>query len=146
MDISTDKQIKNMIREGSVFYFSEESFNTESPHYFVVLNYVPINNEELFLICAVTFDTKVYERIEKQELPQETYVDVIPEQCKVLKKISLFDCNQVFVKSVDVIVDKISDRKLKICGYIEDKILERLRNGVLKSPLVEKYIKNILQK
>ncbi|NQU77378.1 hypothetical protein HQ544_01635 [Candidatus Falkowbacteria bacterium] len=148
MDIPPEIQIKSTIREGSIFYFTEESFNVDTPHYFVTLNHTPLKDEFLILVCAVTFDTKVYERIDRKmkclSSPKETFVDVKDEECVVLKKLTLFDCNIVIEKDVDTLVDKLSKGKLKMPGYIESDILKRLKNGVMKSPQVEIKIKKML--
>ena len=137
------------IREGSIFYFTEESFKTDEPHYFVTVHHTPLKDGVLFLVCAVTFDAKVYERIDRgmkyRSLPKETFVDVMPEECEVLKSITLFDCNNIFEKDIEIFIDKLSKKELKMHGCIESDILGRLRRGVIKSPQVTREIKKILK-
>jgi len=146
IEANPETKIKSMIREGSVFYFSEETFTTDAPHYFVVLNKSPLTDPSIILVVAVTLDIKVVERIEKTNLPRETYVDINPDDCSFLKSSTLFDCNNIFTKSIDELAEKLNQKKLKIINRIENPIIERIKKGVLVSPLVTREIKNLIAK
>lgn len=147
LEIPPEIQMKASIRQGSVFYFKEDGFKTEKPHYFVVLNNSPIEDNIIILVCAVTFDLDVFQKISKNlpYIPKETYVDVTVEECSFLSKTTLFDCNQVFQRSVDSLITKLKHKQLRQIGYIEEAVLERLTQGVLLSPKVTQEIKKIVK-
>jgi len=147
MRISPEQKIKSTIRKGSVFYFIEDSFKTGVPHYFIVLNERPREDNTLLLVCVVTFDAKVYDRIDyaiNNNIPKETFVDMSPDQCSFLKNLSLVNCNKVFEKTLDVLMEKLGNGKLKICDYLEEDILKRIHCGVKISPLVDESFKKLL--
>ena len=52
MNIPAKVRILAEIQNGSVYYFEEEKLSSTEPHYFVVLNRNPRNEEFLILVCA----------------------------------------------------------------------------------------------
>ena len=66
MDISAEIKMKCTVREGSVFYFTEETFVSNEPHYFVVLNSSPLNNKIIVLVDR-TFEAPTFEPFECME-------------------------------------------------------------------------------
>ncbi|MBU1179597.1 hypothetical protein KJ885_01500 [Patescibacteria group bacterium] len=143
--VDADKKIENVIREGSVFYFADDAFFNEKPHYYVVLNHNPLKDIILILVYASSFDSDIYLSIEDSPFPNETYIDVTPQECSIFNRVSIFDCNRVFERNIDIFIEKFRSRKLKSYGYIEKNILVRLRDAVLKSPAVAERIKKLLE-
>ncbi len=81
--------LKETIREGSVFYFVEETFaTTDEPHYFVVLNHDPVSAKLLIMVCASTKTFHV--KLRSIANPNSTLVEVTPRECVFLKKNSIF--------------------------------------------------------
>ncbi|MCK5061886.1 hypothetical protein KAR28_05040 [Candidatus Parcubacteria bacterium] len=140
-----EAQIRAIIKPGSVFLFADEDYYNSTPHYHVTLNHEPFNDKIILLVCSLTFDSNVYCNIEKSPFPYETYVNVTPGQCKILKKNSLFDCNRVKEKTIDRLIEKLSNKKLKIIGEIEIEIVEELRKAAILSPAIEENIKKMLR-
>ncbi|MFC1612340.1 hypothetical protein ACFL29_00630 [Patescibacteria group bacterium] len=146
MDLSdAEKKIKSRIQEGSVFYFSDDRFTKDIPHYYVVLNKNPLKDIILILIFATTFDTNRFMQIENSPYPQNTYITLTSKECSILKKPSLFDCNFVLETNVGEIISKFSSGQLKISGEIDVAILDKLRLGVFKSPAVAEKVKKLLK-
>ena len=143
--LDAEKKIKSRIREGSVFYFSDDKFIKDIPHYYVVLNKNPLKDIVLILIFATTFDTNRFMQIENSPYPKDTYITLTPKECSVLKKISLFDCNFVFETNIVEIISKFSSDQLKISGEINVTILDNIRLGVFKSPAVAEKVKKLLK-
>ena len=147
MDYSSAETLfKNTVQKGSVFYFVEDTFETDRPHFFVVLNDDPKNEKILILVCAVTLSVKVAFLYEKFKYLRETMVDVTPSLCSFLKHPSIFNCNSPIEKSFLVFIDKLKDGKLKHVGEVNQELLSKLRDGVLASPLVTKECKKLLSK
>ena len=63
------------LRPGSVYYFQERSFTSPEPHYFIVINRAPIEQEVLILNVVTSQVQKVRQR--RATLPQ-TLVEISP--------------------------------------------------------------------
>jgi len=63
MQIDPEVQIDATKRPGTVYYFPEDSFGSDEPHYFVVLNAISQVDEKLLLVNA----TSQIEKRKKQE-------------------------------------------------------------------------------
>ncbi|PIR91746.1 hypothetical protein COU03_00675 [bacterium (Candidatus Gribaldobacteria) CG10_big_fil_rev_8_21_14_0_10_41_12] len=145
MIISPDVRIKSTIRSGSVYLFKEDSFeNCNKKHYFIVLNSNPLSGELLFLVWAKTLSAKVYLYIDNSSLPLDTFVD-ITEQCDWCPNPTVVDCNNLIEKDISELIDKLKDKKLDMIGLVSVDTLKNLVAGVLKSPLVDRRIKKLLQ-
>jgi hypothetical protein len=141
VEIPAAVQIRTTIRQGSVYYFCVESFSSDVPHFFIVLNHFPIRDETLLLVCASSQIEKVKWRRRGLtgtvvEIRNVEYVDFTVD--------SIVDCNTVFVKGVDELISKLEMGNLKAKSCMDTTLVEKLRKAVLKSPLVEKSVKNIL--
>lgn len=143
MDIPAEIRLKATIRTGSVFYFTEESWDADYPHNFVVLNQNPIIDSTLILVGATTLDIKIFYRI--KDLPRETIVNVDETNCPFLNRPSHFNCNVIVGKKIEHLIAKLESGNLKIRpDYVSVDILEKIRLGVKASPLIDKWIKKLL--
>jgi hypothetical protein len=139
MDFPPDIRMQYGIQEGSVFYFVEDTFKTPEPHNFVVLNCDPINDEILILACATTLSLRSWVRV--SGMPEETLVRLDEKDCNFLKHSTLFDCNKPLEKPKALLLQKLTDKKLKFHGVVAAEVLEKLRKGVLLSRLVSEKCK-----
>jgi len=137
------KHIKSTITAGSVYYYREESFSSTHPHYFIVINIDPPSDAVIFLVCASSQIDNC--RRLRKGLPNETLVEITPSQYTEFSKRSIIDCNDVFKRSIDEIAGMLSQGKLEIKPVIGLRLVKRLRQGVILSPLVENYVKKALQ-
>lgn len=145
MEIPPEIAIKNTIKPGSVYYFCEESFKTAHPHYFVVLNTKPLEDNLAVLVCAVTLDMKTIEAKERLGYKRgETLFDVAPSECPIFKHPTLFDCNVIFIKTLQVLIEKLNNGDLVLKGKISDELLEKLKIGALASRQVEHRYKKLI--
>ena len=135
--------IRSTIRLGSVYYFPEDSFQSSEPHYFIVINTNPLGDEAIFLVCASSKINKVKKH--RSTCPCETLIEITPDQYTGFRVATIIDCNKVFERSVEQLVDKLLKKKLKIKSEMDTSIVEQLRRGVISSPLVERRIKALLQ-
>ena len=58
---------------------------------------------------------------------------------------SIVDCNIVFVKSIDVIIDKLSNGQLKQKANMDISIVQKLKRAAIYSNRVERNIKEKLK-
>ena len=145
MDIPSSIRILATIKTGSVYYFEEEELSSDEPHYFVVLNQNPRREEFLILVCASSQVEKRKQIIQRLGFPQETLVFVSPSEYPIFSKDTVIDCNRVFEKTSQTLIEKLEQNKLKVCtDIIPDTILQKLTKGISASTQVSEKIKRML--
>ncbi|BFT94521.1 hypothetical protein MNSC_05290 [Minisyncoccus archaeophilus] len=145
IDIPADAYILTTIKRGSVYYFKNEEFASNEPHYFVVLNENPKNGNILILVCATSQVEKRKAIAQKMNFMEGTLVEVSPLDFTFFTKNSLFDCNNVIEINIGSIIEKLSNNELQICPQdMPDKIVNDLVRGVLVSNQVTEGNKKIL--
>lgn len=140
--IPPEAAIRATIQPGSVYYFPYEHLNSPEPHYFVVINIDPTNEQLILLVCASSKTSKVRRRW--RDRPSETLVEVSPEQYPKFKWNSIFNCNHVIEQTINQIIERLSSEQLKLMPEMSLKLVERLRQGALASPTVANGIKKQL--
>ena len=98
-------------------------------------------------LVVVNATSKVSKReayINTRRLPSETLVKVTPVECLFLKKDSAFDCNNPGEYTPQELIDCCNSGVFKYKGDVSSEILERLREGLLASPLVKKESKKLV--
>jgi len=143
IDIPPEIAIRATIRPGSVYYFTESSFSSLEPHYFIVINIDPLQDRIIFLVCASSQIDKVKQRY--RICPGETLIEISPSQYRDFRFDSVINCNEVIEKTVDQLVEKLIQKKLKLKTEMDSALVKQLRQGVLCSPLIEQRIKKLLQ-
>lgn len=145
MDIPPKIHILATIKTGSVYYFSDEKLTSNEPHYFIVLNQSPSSDEFLILVCASSQIEKRKRIIKQLKLPEKTLVFIFPSECPIFSKKTVIDCNQVFEKTSQTLIEKLKQKNLKVCtDVIPNKIIQKLIQGILASPQVSRKIKQML--
>lgn len=142
VDIPAEVQIKSTIKLGSVFYFIEETFTSEDPHYFIVLNKNPITDINLLMVCASSQIEKV--KIRRLNLSVDTLVVIKKDEYADFTKDSIVDCNYVYFYHLDQLINKLKKNMLKLKSYVSEELFEKLRNAVISSPLVENELKKLI--
>lgn len=87
IDIPADAYILTTIKRGSVYYFKNEEFTSNNPHYFVVLNENPKNGNVLILVCATSQVEKRKVIAQKMNFTEGTLVEVSPLDFSFFTKI-----------------------------------------------------------
>ena len=135
--------IEASIKPGSVYYFHEESLKSTERHYFVVINRTPRTDEIILLACASSQITNT-KRI-RSDCPAETLVIITPAQYSRFTVDSIFDCNRIFPRSLDVIIRKYTNNELSVELEMDIQLVETLRKGILASNQIAPRFKSILQ-
>jgi len=143
IDIPAGVRIRSTLRPGAVFYFVEESHAGDTPHFFVVVNRDPQNDPILLLVNPTSKVDRAKRR--RGSFPPKTLVEVAPSKYPHFSLPSLFDCNSITRKTVDDVIQKLEDEKLKQCPNMRSCVLHRLQAGVLASPTVERNLKTMLR-
>ncbi len=129
------------LHEGAVFYIQDRGLTSQQPHYFVVLNHDPRSEETLLLVVSSSQIENTHKLHAAK--PPETLVEIAESDYADFTKDSIISCNQVFTKTKAQLVQQINnggDQKQRM----PETILEKLREGVLASPTVERWIKKML--
>jgi len=134
-------EIRITLRTGSVYYFVDRGLSSAEPHYFIVINRAPIEQEVLILNIITSQVEKVRQR--RAALP-DTLVEISPADYDELSKPSIVDCNNVFRRSLAELVEMSMHRAVEPKMQVPDAIIEALRAAIHSSPIVEQDIKDLL--
>ena len=140
MDVSLEKAIPAVLRQGNVFYFVDPSIPSTDPHNYVLLSKQPVSERKLVFVLG----TSKVEKVRRYRAGQSsaTLVVVSPHDYRDLTCETVFDCNSPRELAVaDVVRFVNKEGRLKPRDHIGAPILEQLIRGVLESPLVEERIK-----
>ena len=129
------------LRSGSVYYSQERWLTSPEPHYFIVVNQHPVLREILVLIVVSSKVEKV-KRLRK-DLPGTT-VEIGPTDYAELKQPSVIDCNVVFRKALSELAEKIQRQEVSHKKDLPLAALDRIRQAIKASPLVEEETKRLL--
>lgn len=141
--LSHEDHIRSTITAGSVYYYHESSIGSPLWHNFVVINIDPYNESTIFLVCC---SSKIDNRKKlRATCPPETLVVISPYQYSVLTSQTVIDCNRVFEYSISEIAHMFLKKKLQERPVMDLRLVKKLREGVMLSPMVEKRIQKLLQ-
>jgi hypothetical protein len=140
--IPPEVAIRATIRPGSVYYFPHESFSTPEPHYFVVININPVIDEVILLICASSKLATV--KSQWRNCPDEAFVIISPHQYSGFKLMSILNCNYVIEQTIDQLIKRLSNGRLKLKPEMSIELVEQLRQGVMVSPTITGRSKSLL--
>lgn len=144
MELPSDVIIKASIKQGVIYYFQENSFKSDEPHYFVVLNRNGSEDNFIYLVNATSQIDKALMRIKIQKLPSETLVILEPSDCPVLTKKSAFDCNSLTKKHIKELIRLVDEKILHLKGEMPSEHVMKILEGIKKSTLVENRVKRII--
>ena len=74
----------------------------------------------------------------------ETLVLITPDEYDEFSETSIFDCNRTINRTIDEIMKKYSDGKLKIKTEMNSALVDRLKQAVIASNQIEPRIKALL--
>lgn len=133
--------IRATIQPGAVYYFHDSIFTSHDPHYFIVLNKNPQSDRILLLVCSSSQLQAVRKR---RAMRLETVVEISPREYPDFTRDSIVDCNTVFEKSIRELQHKYDSRELRVQAVISPDILEKLRDAVLESDMVDGEVQDML--
>lgn len=143
----SEKDFINHIEIWSVFYFSTSEVSKTTPHYFVVIN-KDISTSPVLVLPVATSQIekrKRYYELQSHFLDLSSLVFVQPEETnKILEKESVFDCNQVKIKTIEELYEKYLNKELDYVWVFPISIVEKLRNWVLLAKEVDNWIKDLV--
>jgi len=143
IEFSAEQQFK-VIKPGSIYYFADEDCGLKDPHYHVVVNYNPQNEDDLIVVYSSTQIEKVLRRARSYNYPSGSLVQVCKEEYECFTTDSIFDCNQARLIPKNTLIAKLKNKELIPKPEINSKIVEKLRKAILSSNVVRRGIKKKL--
>ena len=144
MDLPKDVIFKATLKPGGVFLYKDEIF-PEKAHFFAVINPCIVYGQPLLLVCASSQISKRKEYVKRMGIDINTLVIVQPSECSFLTKETVFDCNRVLVRPIEVLKEKMDIDKIIRYTEIKDDLLTKLREAVKRSPMISPKIKKQLE-
>lgn len=138
----TSHPIKTDIVDGSVYYYSDPDLQSTYPHYCIVVNLKPSQDKTILLVHASHRIDRVKER--RKDCPQETLVEISPIQYVGFDKDTIIDCNEVLVRDIEVLANKLHQGKLQIRPLMGLRLVRQLRKGLIASEQIPQSIKDRL--
>ena len=135
--------IKSTITAGSVYYYHESDISSPKQHNFIVINIDPSRDSVIFLLCCSS-QVENTRRL-RSGYPSETLVELTPIQYSKLSKDTIVDCNDVFEHTIEEIARMFSKKKLEERSPLDLRLVEKLRQGIILSPIVDKWIKEAIK-
>jgi hypothetical protein len=129
------------LKAGSVYYFSDDSFSSTDPHYFIVLNPDPLNDPFLALVCASSQIDKVRRR--SSHLSLATLVRINPDQYTDFTVPSIIDGNYVHQRSIGELERKIRRGALEIKADMDMTLIKKIRTAVMLSTMIEEEVRDL---
>lgn len=143
VEITAEVAIKATMVPGAVYYFDDKQLSSSAPHFFIILNNSPSTDQLLVLVCSSSQIAKV--RARNINNPPETLVEITPAEYSDFTKVSIVDCNTVFLRTVNDLIKKYELNQLKLKSQIPQDIFEKLKSGVLASNMIPESQKRILR-
>jgi len=140
--LPTSHPIKTDIVDGSVYYYSDPDLQSTYPHYCIVVNLKPSQDKTILLVHASHRIDRVKER--RKDCPQETLVEISPIQYVGFDKDTIIDCNEVLVRDIEVLANKLHQGKLQIRPLMGLRLVRQLRKGLIASEQIPQSIKDRL--
>lgn len=128
---------------GSVYYFQHRDLFSEKSHFFIVLNLTPVGDE--FLVFTVVSSKIDSVKASRKDLPAATLVEITPAEYGDFTLDSIVDCNTVFQKTRQELLLKLQTGLAFEKSRMPADILDKIRRGVLASPLIEDSVKDLLR-
>jgi len=145
--ILSEQDFLNSIKIWSVFYFKTSEVSIKVPHYFVVINRDIFSSPVLVLPVATSQieKRKKYYELQSNFLDKWSLVFVNPQETNnILEKESVFDCNQVKIKTIEELYEKYIDKELDYIWVLPENIVLKLRNWVKLAKEIDNWIKDLV--
>jgi hypothetical protein len=140
--VPANVQIYTTLKPGAVYYFHDKELTSPEPHYFIILNHDPIKDEYLILVCSSSRVDKVKKKL--KNCP-DTFVEIFTDEYSGFTKDSIIDCNKIFKRTKEQLIEKCSLGELKLKTQIGMSLLEKIRKSVLSSKVVEEEYKKLIR-
>lgn len=141
MDLPPVILLATTLKPGTVYLIKDPQFTNSKPHFAVVLNNKIESNGILYLAIATSQIEGRRRYVRIRQLPKETLVFTSQKECSFLYKETVFNCNDILERTVHEILVKVEIKEIISVYQAPEGLLNRIRDGVLKSPLIKRKVK-----
>lgn len=128
--------------KGSVFYCIDAELNSDKPHFFIIINNDPINDGEIYLVCASSQIEKCKNR---RKVFLNTLVEIKSFEYMHFTCDSIVDCNTIFIRTKTLIREKLRTGNMQQKSPMDVAIIKKIQRAAIYSGLIERYIKEKLK-
>lgn len=140
--IDSETALKLTFKVGAIYYISApELIETTDSHYFAV---VAKTGSKGYLLVSTTQLHTLVKYFDHTGMDKDLISMVSPDDVNCLKKNSYFNCNKVLEVNDKYLLSKMNDGHLHPIGNLKKVDYVKLRDRIIRSPLVEKIIKKLL--
>lgn len=138
----------NSLFQGAIVLCQHRDLSSPKPHFFIVLNKNPNDDNLVLLTVATSTDKTIQKDILTLGYRPESCVELDENDSLPLTHKCYVDCNSIFTKQkLDLLNDRLKMKranKKKIAVLNKDK-MEMIISEVLKSPAIEEKYKKIIR-
>jgi len=122
------------LRQGSVYYMQDRRLTSAEPHFFIVLNHCPLDDQVLLL--AVSTSQVQNLKLRRRNVPPESVVILSPAEYPEFTRPSAVDCSSLFEMTTAELRERISTKQAQVRRDLPPATVQALVRGVLASPLI----------
>jgi hypothetical protein len=140
-----DTTLRLTLREGAIYYLQDRSMTSPEPHYCIVVNCEPLNQEILLLAVCSSKVSKV--RAFRKSVP-DTLVEIGPTQLPgVLSEPSIVDCNSPISVTLHEFNLRFLRKEIKYFGLdVPESVCDSLCRAIQASVVVADPLKALVRR
>ena len=130
------------LRQGSVYYMQDRRLTSAEPHFFIVVNRLPLR-DRVVLLAVSTSQVENLKRM-RRSTPPECVVELAPADYPEFTTPSAVDCNFLFEMTLAELRERQRTKQARGLRDLPKPALQALIRGVLASPLVKQAHKDLV--
>jgi len=143
--IPPELQVLILLEPGRVYLFKADHHKGSKLHYHVIVNTDPSSDERIVMVTATSISLKHMDDYWSNLVKLGVIVQATSEDADFIQHPTLFRCDEPIVLTKQQINNKISEGLLIQKEAVPEKLLTRLRDGLLNSDTVEEEIKKLVR-
>jgi hypothetical protein len=146
--ISPEIAVNSLLKQGVMLKAAPNTlFKTDKNHCVILLNLSPHTDDFVVFVCVSSQYVKRLEYAQKLGLPVDTVVMIKPAFYHHLPKYSAVDCNSIHTITKGELVTLYSEGRINFYSktpLLNNNDVNKIKNGVVKSPLIQEEIKKMI--
>ncbi len=129
--------------KSTVYHFKNSTYEESAPAHIHIA--IPVNDSTYVLLTMITSQvTKRKEFYAHNAKALESVIEITSNELDFIKKASVIDCNKPLYQTKEELDSIISGDITFIDASLSDDLIERIRAGIINSPLVKPVVKKLL--
>ena len=131
-----------MLAQGDVFFMAHRALTSPKPHFCIVVGLD--NGKRVVLSFATSQYKNRLDRAKRMGYPKETIVQVAANKYEAFDRLTVIDCNSVYVQDAEDFDKMVSGRNVFRKPPMPREILNRIIHGIQASPRSTAEIKRLV--